>query len=78
MNVKLYLNGREVEASVYGRYEDDLQIDNAVFADTGEPLSNDEVMELYESADNESTIYEAWYENQACAAEFYADSLDDR
>ena len=68
--------GREVEISVYGRYDDDIQIDEAVYVDGDEEVPEEEIEYISETYADE--IYQEWTENQACAAEAYYDSLQDR
>ena len=62
-------NGRECEISVYGRFDDDIQIDSAVYTDDGTDVPDDQVEFLYDHYASE--IYEHWFENQIGAAESY-------
>lgn len=74
--MKITLNNKEVYVSVYGKYDDDIQIDEAYYMDTETPLTDSEIEQVMN--DYSSEIYEEWYENQVCAAEYYRDSMEDR
>lgn len=63
-------DGREIEIeSVYGKYDDDIQIEEAYYVDTGEEVSEkdiDYIMDAYSSE-----IYDMWFQNGIMAAEYY-------
>jgi hypothetical protein len=61
--------GREIEFTVTGQYSDDLFIEEAYYADTGEPLSDKEIDELQET--HADKVYEAWMDNMVSSADFY-------
>ena len=61
--------GNEIEISVYGQYEDDIQIDQAdyVHSDDEVPESTiDYILDTYASE-----IYQEWYENKVGEADYY-------
>lgn len=63
--------GREVEITVYGKYEDDIEISTATYVDDDSDLPEEEVdhvLNHYQDA-----IYEMWYENRCGAAEAFAE-----
>ena len=61
-------SGREVELSVYGQH-DDIQIDEAYYADTGEEAPNDVVDFLMDTYGDE--LYEYFIDQQVGRADFY-------
>jgi len=69
--------GQEIEIeSIYGKYENDIQIGCAYYVDTNKDISDEDLEYIYENYQQE--LYEKWYENQACQAEYYWDLLQDR
>jgi hypothetical protein len=69
-------NGKELEFSVYGRYEDDIQIDEIYYLESEDEVTDetiDYVLDAYSDV-----ISEEWYMNQVDAAESFADSYEDR
>jgi hypothetical protein len=60
-------DGREVEFSVFGRYEDDLTIDDAYFVDSDEEVSQQDIDYIEKNYAQE--IYEKWLEDQIARAE---------
>lgn len=63
--------GRQAQIEVYGKHDDDIQIVEAYYLDTGEDLHDEEVDYIMRTYDSE--IYQEWYENQIAAAEAYHD-----
>jgi len=61
-------NNREVEVGVYGEY-DDVQIDEAVYVDTGEDASDEVVDYLMSTYGDE--LFEAFQERQIDRADSY-------
>lgn len=69
-------DGRAVEISTYGKHSDDIQIDSAVYVDSGEDVPDEVVEEIYDRYS--SDIYEDWYMNKVSEAEYAADAMEDR
>lgn len=67
-------SGREIYISVYGKYEDDIQIDEAYYVDTEEDVPDDVIAYIYENYASE--MYDQWYENKVCEAEYYYDDIE--
>lgn len=63
--------GREIEISVYGRYEDDIQIDSAQYVDGDDEVSEETCEYIYEHYQSE--LYEAWFDQQCGRADFDRD-----
>jgi len=70
-------DNREIEISVCGRYDDDIEISDAYYLDSDNEEVSDETIDYIMDAYSDD-IYQEWYENQVCAAEYLADSLMDR
>ena len=63
-------SGREIEISVYGQYEDDIEITDAAYCDNLDEEVPDSVID-YIMDKYASEIYNEWFENQCGAAEYY-------
>lgn len=61
--------GREIELSVGGGSDDDIEITDAGYIDNGEDASDEDVDYLYENYPD--ALYEAWYQSMICRADFY-------
>ena len=60
---------REIEISIYGLYEDDIQIDEAAYFDSEEEVSDETIeyiLDTYADA-----IYAEWHDNKVGEAESY-------
>lgn len=69
-------NGREVELSVCGKYEDDIQIAEANYTDA--PFADVADKDLdYIMNNYENEIYEAWWDKRITDADFYVCDLND-
>jgi hypothetical protein len=62
-------SGRQIEISVYGRYEDDIQIDEAYYTDSEEEVSDETLDYIY--SQYADAMYEEWYDNKVGEAEYY-------
>lgn len=62
-------NGKEMVVTVCGRYEDDLQIDDAYYVDSDDRVSDETIEYVYENYAD--AMYEEWYEGQIGRAEAY-------
>lgn len=60
-------NGREIEITVYGRYGDDIEIDEAYYTDTDEEVGEDVIEYIYENYADE--MYEEWVDHMVGIAE---------
>ena len=70
-------NNREVEITVSGRDHDDIEISDAIFVDNPDEEVPDEVVDyIWDTYADD--LYQEWYENMVCEAEYYYDSLMDR
>jgi hypothetical protein len=69
--------GREVEIEIYGRYEDDIEITEAQYVDESLGEVSDETID-YILDTYSSEIYDEWFENKVCEAEYYYDIQMDR
>jgi len=63
--------GREVEIQVGGRYEDDIQIEEATYVNSDIEVSEEEIDYIYETYPD--SLYEAWLEMGIRRAEDYCD-----
>jgi hypothetical protein len=65
----LYKNkqGEEIELELYGKYDDDIQVSNAYYADKEGEVSDDEIEYIMEYYSSE--IYEQWYQNKVGESE---------
>lgn len=70
-------NGRPVEITVYGRYDDDIQIDEAYYTDADDQEPDDDML-AWIAETFASEIYEQWLDDCAGRAEAYADAREDR
>jgi hypothetical protein len=61
--------GREIEISVYEKYEDDIQIDDANYIDSDDEVSEDTLDYIY--SQYADAMYEVWYDNKIGEAEYY-------
>lgn len=61
-------DGREIQISVSGRYEDDIQIDEAYYVDSEEEVLDDVIDYIQSQYADE--IYQEWYENKCGEAEY--------
>jgi hypothetical protein len=68
--------GREIELSVCGKYDDDIQIDDAFYADDDSEVADETIDWIQDQYASE--IYDEWYQNRIGAAEAAYDSLMDR
>jgi len=68
--------GREIEIEIYGKYEDDINIDSAIYLDTGEYVPDSVVNYILDAYAGD--IYEEWYQNQVMRAEAMSDYMEDR
>lgn len=65
-------NGRDVYISVYGKYEDDIQIDEAFYDDeVGGDVPDEEIDFIFDNYSD--AIYDDWFENQVGAAEAWGE-----
>ena len=62
-------SGREIEISVSGRYDDDIQIEEASYVDSDEEVSEETIEFIQDKFADK--IYEEWYENKACESEYF-------
>lgn len=69
--VRKNAEGREIEFTVYGKYEDDIQITDANYLDGDEDVAESDILYLLDTY--QDAIYMAWVENM----QGYADSLYD-
>lgn len=58
--------GRELEITVYGKYDDDIQIDDAVYLDNDEEVSDEDIEYITKHYADE--IYQEWIENKSSEA----------
>jgi hypothetical protein len=64
-------DGRQVEFSVFGRYEDDLTIDDIYFTESEDEVSQEDIDYIEKTYAQE--IYENWIEDQIARAEDWAE-----
>lgn len=68
-------NGREVEITAVSGAEDDVQVDGAVYTDTGEDVTDDDLEEIYTYYPE--SLYEMWYDKKIGQAEAMANAWKD-
>lgn len=61
--------GNEIEISIGGAYEDDIQIEEAAYFDSDDEVSDETIDYILDTYADE--IYTEWYENKAGEAESY-------
>ena len=54
-------DGREIEVSVYGKYDDDIQIEEAYYTDDNSDASDEDIEYIYNTYGDE--LYQLWYES---------------
>lgn len=69
--------GKKVEIiSVYGKYEDDIRIEEASYVSSGKEVPDSEIDYIQDKY--AAQIYDMWFENRVGAAEFAVDSFYNR
>ncbi len=62
--------GQEIEiTSIYGQYDDDIQIDACNYVDSDNEVSDEDIEYIYENY--QDSLYETWHENKVSQAEAY-------
>jgi hypothetical protein len=76
--MKLNYKGREIEVEfdVNGREMEDIYIASGFYVDTNESLTDEELEQV--ELENSDALYEAWYDMQVGASDFYMDMMEDR
>lgn len=68
-------NGREIEITGVSGEEDDVQVDGALYTDTGDDVSDEDLEEVYTYYPAE--LYEMWHDKQVAAGDALADQYKD-
>ena len=70
-------NNRELEIDGLSGAEDDIQIDSIYYTDNPDEEVSDEVVD-YIMDTYAAELYNEWFQNQVCAAEYAYDAMMDR
>lgn len=67
--------GRELEVTLYGKYEDDIQIDEIYYTDSDEEVSDSVIEYIYDKYSDK--MYEEWFMDRCSDGESFYEGLFD-